>query len=70
MKRNKPDDAETAEHRAEAKRLAALPTDDQRQIIAMHRADASNRKVPKADRDFAARRADALERLLKLRKTR
>jgi len=32
----------------------------------MHRADAGNPKVPKADRDFARQHVRALERLLKL----
>jgi hypothetical protein len=58
------------EHRDEAERLAQLPRDVQRQIVAMHWTDASNPKVPKPDRDIAKARAQALERLLKLRKRR
>lgn len=56
------------QYREEAERLAALTADDQRAFIAMLRADAANRKVPKLDRDFARERADALERILKLKK--
>jgi len=54
------------EHREEAARLAELPVEDQRRIIAMHRTDASNPKVPKRDREFARQRADALEGFLGL----
>jgi hypothetical protein len=53
---------------AEAKRLALLSKDDQRAVIAIHRDTANNQKLPKADRDAARERADALERLLKLPK--
>ncbi len=55
------------EFREEAERLGQLAREDQRAFIAMLRADSDNRKVPKADRDFARERADALERFLKLR---
>jgi hypothetical protein len=66
-----PDLAREQEHRDEAERLAALPPEEQMRIIAMHRADAANPKVPKRDRAFAAERADALERhLRRLRKKR
>ena len=54
------------EFREEAERLALLPVADQRAIIAMHRADAANPKVPKRDREFAAERAKVLSRLLGL----
>lgn len=54
------------EFREEAERLALLPRDDQISIIAMHKADAANPKVPKGDREFAAARAKALTRLLEL----
>jgi hypothetical protein len=63
-------DAKDQEHRAEAERLAQLPRDTQRQIVAMHWTDAKNPKVPKRDREFARERAEALERLLKLRQPR
>lgn len=56
------------EYREEAERLRALPREDQLAFIAMLRADGENRKVPKADRDFARERADVLERFLKLRR--
>lgn len=52
--------------RAEAERLALLPVADQREVIALHRSVADNPKVPKADRQAAADRADALERHLRL----
>ena len=55
-------------YREEAERLSALSAEDQRAFVAMLRADAANRKVPKRDRDFASERADALERILKLKK--
>jgi hypothetical protein len=55
------------EHGAEAERLRLLPRADQRAFVAMLRADARNPAVPIADRDFARRRALALERLLRLR---
>jgi hypothetical protein len=53
------------EYRAEAERLALLPVADQGEIIALHRSVADNPKVPKADRQAAADRADALERHLR-----
>ncbi len=58
------------EHQAEAERLRQLPKADQRAIVDMHRADADNPKVPKADRDYARQRFRALTRLLKLDKKR
>ena len=61
-------DEQELECREEAERLAALPVEDQMAFVAMLRADAANRKVPKRDRDFASERADALERHLKLTK--
>jgi hypothetical protein len=53
------------DHRGEAERLAQLPREDQRQVIALHRSTADNPRAPKRDRDFARQRADALERHLK-----
>ena len=53
-------------YREEADRLSALAVEDQKAFVAMLRADAANRKVPRRDRDFARERADALERILKL----
>ena len=52
------------EYREEAERLALLPRDEQKAIIAMHRDIASNPKVPKAEREAGRERADALERHL------
>jgi hypothetical protein len=54
------------EYKEEAERLALLPIAEQKRIIAMHKADASNPKVPKRDREYAAERAKALARLLGL----
>jgi hypothetical protein len=56
------------EYREEAERLARLPREDQREIIALHRSVADNPKVPKAEREAGKQRADALERLLGLAK--
>jgi hypothetical protein len=53
------------EYRAEAERLALLPRADQSEVIALHRSVAENAKLPKADRQAAADRADALERYLR-----
>ena len=64
------DPAKEQEFREEAERLALLPIADQRQIIAMHEADAKNPKVPKRDRAYAAERERALTRLLGLRRRR
>ena len=62
----KPAQDHEKEHAAEAKRMRQLPRADQRVIVDMHRADADNPKVPKADRDYARQRFRALTRLLKL----
>jgi hypothetical protein len=64
-KKTMPDPSRDREHREEAERLAELPAADQREIIALHRSVASNRKAPKADRRQARERADALERHLR-----
>lgn len=60
-----PDSQREQEFREEAERLALLSIEDQKRIIAMHRADAANSKVPKVDREFARERADALEKYLR-----
>jgi hypothetical protein len=52
------------EFKEEAKRLALLPREEQRQIIALHRSVAGDPKVSKRDRDLARERADALKRYL------
>lgn len=62
------DPSKEQEYRAEAERLALLPVEDQREIVALHRSVASNPKVPKREREAGQERADALERLLGLRK--
>jgi hypothetical protein len=54
------------EYREEAKQLRLTDRKTQREIVALHRSVAADPKVRKADRDAARRRADALERLLKL----
>ena len=53
------------EYRAEAERMTELPRDDQRQLIAQHRAIAADKTVPKSDRKEAKERAEALERHLR-----
>jgi hypothetical protein len=53
------------EYREEAERLALLPIEDQKQIIALHRSTADNPKAPKRDRQKAGERAEALERHLR-----
>jgi hypothetical protein len=60
-----PDPAKEQEYREEAARLAQLPRDQQKAILAMHRTDAANRRVPKADREYAKERVEALERHLR-----
>jgi hypothetical protein len=57
--------AQDQEHREEAERLAQLPRDLQRKLMAQHRAIAADRNVPKRERDEAKARADALERHLR-----
>ena len=61
-------DEQEKEWREEAKRLKAVSRKDQRLIIAIHRSIADDPKVPKADRDDARERADALEKFLGLTK--
>jgi hypothetical protein len=68
-RRNQPSRDPEQEHRAEAARLRCVDRDTQRQIIAIHRNTAENRKLSKQDRDFARQRADALERILGLAPT-
>jgi hypothetical protein len=63
-----PDSAKEQEYREEAERLSLVPTEDQREIIALHRSIAGNPKVPKREREAGKERADALERLLGLAK--
>ena len=53
------------EFRVEAERLAELPRDMQRKLIAQHRAIAADKAVPKADRQEAKERAEALEKHLR-----
>jgi hypothetical protein len=53
------------EHREEAEKLALLPIETQRLIIAEQRAIAANPKVPKRDREYARERANALQRHLR-----
>ncbi|HLN30745.1 MAG TPA: hypothetical protein VK395_23600 [Gemmataceae bacterium] len=60
-------DKREQEHREEAERLALLPKADQREIIALHRSVAEDAKVSKANRQKARERAEALERLLRLK---
>jgi hypothetical protein len=55
----------TDEDRAEAQKLALLPPEVQAQILAGQKAIADNPRVPRRDREEAARRYQALKRLLK-----
>jgi len=59
------DPAKEQEYRDEAARLAQLPRDVQRTLIAQHRAIAADKSVPKPDREEAKQRAEALERHLR-----
>ena len=52
-------------YREEAERLALLPREDQRLLIAQHWAIAENTGVPKEDRTEAKERAEALEKYLR-----
>jgi hypothetical protein len=61
-----PEPSKDQEYREEAARLALLAVADQREIVAMHRAIATNPKVPKREREAGLERAAALERLLGL----
>ena len=56
------------EYREEAERLAMLPVAEQRKVIAMHREVAAGKGVPKAERQAGLERAEALERILRLKK--
>jgi hypothetical protein len=60
-----PDPAKEQEHREEAERLAVLPRDVQRQVVALIRKTADDPKVDKGNRDEARERADAIERHLR-----
>jgi DNA-binding phage protein len=55
------------EDRAEAERLALLPRDEQRRIIELYRDVARGKGVPAVERKAGLARADALEKLLKLK---
>ena len=57
----------TDEDRTEAERLALLPVDEQRRIIALYRDVARGKGVPAAERKAGLARADALEKLLNLK---
>jgi hypothetical protein len=61
------DPAKMEEYRREAERLALLPIEDQRAIIALHRSVADDKEVSESDRKVARERANALERLLRLK---
>jgi hypothetical protein len=61
-----PNPSKEQEYREEAESLAHLPKADQLRHIAILREIASNPEVPKRDRQDAADRANALEKLLKL----
>jgi hypothetical protein len=62
------DPAKEQEYQEEARRLALLPREDQREVIALYRKIANNPKVPKQEREEGHRRANALKRFLRLTK--
>ncbi len=53
------------EYRAEAERLALLPREEQRAIIAIYRECAQNPKTPKHEREWGQARVEAVERHLR-----
>jgi hypothetical protein len=55
------------EFREEAERLKLLDKATQRQIIALYRDHAGKRTLPKRDREECMAKADALEKLLRLK---
>jgi hypothetical protein len=61
------DPAKMDEHRREAERLALLPIEDQKAIIALHRSVADDKEVSESDRKKARERAAALTRLLRVK---
>jgi hypothetical protein len=52
----------------EVKHFGMVKPEDQDAMISFHRAIAADTRVPKADRQFARERADALEKQLRPRK--
>jgi hypothetical protein len=54
-----------ADSRAEAERIAQLPLDVQKQLVAIIRSPANDPLILKADRDLARRRADFLTKFLR-----
>jgi hypothetical protein len=65
MTRPKLDPAKEQNYREEAKQLALLSIEDQREIIAIYRACAKNPKTPKQEREWGLARVRALERHLR-----
>ena len=53
------------EYREEAERLAAIPVEDQKAVLAIYRECAQNTKLPRKDREWNKQRVEALERHLK-----
>jgi hypothetical protein len=64
----RPEKSQEEVYRKEAERLALLPVEDQREIVALHKAVAENAKLPKEERESGRQRAEALERFLGLQK--
>lgn len=58
---------EEKQWREEAERLKALDASTQRQIVALHRERAADKRLSNEDRRVARERADALERFLNLK---
>jgi len=65
MKRQKLNPAKEQEYREEAKRLALLSIEDQREIIAIYRECAKNPKATKREREWGLARVRALQRHLR-----
>jgi hypothetical protein len=61
-----PEKSQQDEYREEAERLALLPKATRRQVIALHRSLAADKRATRADRKRAALRADDLEKFLGL----
>jgi hypothetical protein len=58
-------DEKEQEFREEAERLSALTVADQREVLAIYRECAENRKLPRREREWNRERIEALTRHLK-----
>ena len=53
------------EYQEEAERLATIPAEDQKAVLAIYRECAQNPKLTRKDREWNKQRVEALERHLK-----